>query len=568
MRATWPGSRIGLVLAVILLLTGCSSIPTGGPVGMSKDSGNRSQQNQQRPAPSGPQENGSPQTIVQGFLRAGVGSQDEYAVARSYLTPGLSSTWKPDQRTLVLSSAPRVVTTPAAGTVRIVMAVTATVDDRGIYRDAAKGATESLDVALQKVDGQWRISRIPDGIVLQARDFDLLFSAYSLTFYDPTYTYAVPDVRWFVRGPRVTTSLVRVLLDGPADYLKGAVVSAFPEGTTLNTPSVPIVSGAAEVDLPQQVLDSSDQKQRERMLNQLSGTLVGVLDSISSVRMLINQRPLGIDAGEAARNAPVKEKQVPASQVAIVRNELVLYQGGGYRPIDGIGSVAQDKPVDPAMSYDQRRFAYLSSDRRRLISAATDGTRGVVFTGSALTRPSFDPFDWLWTADGSGAGLVYTAAAAARFGGGVNEVSASWLRGRTITSLRISRDGARALIITVDGGKSSVWLSGVRRAADGTPRELTSALPIRSTQTVNTGAWLGDTEVAVMGASTQADVTPEVLSLSGQSQELAPVRGATSLAGGNGSQEIYLQSGQELLVRVDTSWSNQATGVLDTAFAG
>ncbi|WP_188667530.1 LpqB family beta-propeller domain-containing protein [Tersicoccus solisilvae] len=556
-----------LVLAALLLLTGCSSIPTSGPVGLSNDSGNAGQQNQQGPAPSGPQENGSPQAIVQGFIRAGVGSADEYAVARSYLTPALSSTWKPDQRTLVLSSAPRVVTTPSASTVRLVMAVTATVDDQGIYRNAAEGATESLDVTLQKVDGQWRIGKVPDGIMLQVRDFGLLFDAYSLAFYDPTYTYAVPDVRWFVRGPRVTTSLVRVLLNGPADYLKGAVVSAFPEGTTLNTPSVPIVSGAAEVDLPQQVLDSSDQKQRERMLNQLSGTLVGVLDSISSVRLLINQRPLDIDAGEAARSAPVKEKQVPASQVAVVRDELVLYQGGGYRPIDGIGSVAADKPIDPAMSYDQRRFAYLSSDRRRLLSTSTDGTRGTVFTGTALTRPSFDPFDWLWTADGSGAGLVHTAPAA-RPGGGVNEVSAPWLRGRTITSLRLSRDGARALIVTVDDGKSSLWLSGVRRAADGTPRELTSALPIRTAHPVNTAVWLGDTEVVVMAASDKSTVTPEVLSLSGQSQELAPVRGATSLAGGNGTQEIYLQYGQELLVRVDTTWSNQATGVLDTAFAG
>ncbi|MEH0111043.1 LpqB family beta-propeller domain-containing protein [Tersicoccus sp. MR15.9] len=558
---------LGLAMAAALFLTGCSSIPTSGPVGLSEDSGNASQQNQQGPAPAGPQDNGSPQAIVQGFVRAGIGSQDEYAVARSYLTPGLSSTWKPDQRTLVLSSAPRVVATPTPGTVRIVMAVTATVDDQGIYRDAADGATESLDVTLQKIDGQWRIGKIPDGIMLQSRDFNLLFDSYSLAFYDPTYTYSVPDVRWFVRGPRVTTSLVRVLLNGPADYLKGAVVSAFPEGTTLNTPSVPIVSGAAEVDLPQQVLDSSDQKQRERMLNELSGTLVGVLDSISSVRLMINQRPLDIDAGEAARSAPVKQKQVPASQVAVVRNELVLYQGGGYRPIDGIGSVAADKPIDPAMSYDQRRFAYLSSDRRRLISRSTDGTRGTVFTGSALTRPSFDPFDWLWTADGSGAGLVYTAAAG-RPGGGVNEVSAPWLRGRTITNLRLSRDGARALIITVDDGKSSIWISGVRRAADGTPRELTAGLPIRSTHQVNTGVWIGDTEIVVMGASDKASVTPEVLSLDGQAQELAPVRGATSLSGGNGTQEIYLQYGQELLVRVDMSWSNQATGVLDTAFAG
>ena len=43
--------------------------------------------------------------------------------------------------------------------------------------------------------------------------------------------------------------MTSALLAGPAPYLRGAVASAFPSGIKLARESVPVVSGAAQVDL-------------------------------------------------------------------------------------------------------------------------------------------------------------------------------------------------------------------------------------------------------------------------------------------------------------------------------
>ena len=82
---------------------------------------------------------------------------------------------------------------------------------------------------LAQVDGEWRISKLPDGTAIPEETFKVIYGAYPIYFYDPTFTYAVPDVRWFIKKKTVK-SMTSALLGGPAPYLKGAVVSAFPSG--------------------------------------------------------------------------------------------------------------------------------------------------------------------------------------------------------------------------------------------------------------------------------------------------------------------------------------------------
>ena len=90
------------------------------------------------------------------------------------------------------------------------------INESGVRTQAQEDATESLPVELTKVDGQWRISSIPDGTLVSTVDFRTLFSPYNLYFYDPTYTYAVPDVRWFANRQGISAAIVAAMLEGPA----------------------------------------------------------------------------------------------------------------------------------------------------------------------------------------------------------------------------------------------------------------------------------------------------------------------------------------------------------------
>ena len=55
--------------------------------------------------PAAPREGAGPESVIEDFYRAGSGYEDDYAVARQYLTQASSVTWKPDQRALVFRSA-------------------------------------------------------------------------------------------------------------------------------------------------------------------------------------------------------------------------------------------------------------------------------------------------------------------------------------------------------------------------------------------------------------------------------------------------------------------------------
>jgi hypothetical protein len=145
----------------------------------------------------------------------------------------------------------------------------------------------------------------------------------------------------------------------------------------------------------------------------------------------------------------------------------------------------------------------------------------------------------------------------------------SWLAGRTVKEFRVSRDGVRALVISEQNGKSKVQVTGMIRAADGTPRELTAPVTLVSGTDPDQGVWVNGITVAVMKGAPGSNVTPELLSLtSGQPQQLAPWPGLVAISAGNGADDIYVQSGEGIFQRLGNGWSPQIKGPIDPAFPG
>ncbi|WP_279403181.1 hypothetical protein [Arthrobacter sp. JCM 19049] len=70
-----------------------------------------------------------------------------------------------------------------------------------------------MDVELSEIDGEWRISKAPDGIMLESSFFERIFAPRTLYFYDASYKYLVPDIRWFSSRSGAATSVVEALLE-------------------------------------------------------------------------------------------------------------------------------------------------------------------------------------------------------------------------------------------------------------------------------------------------------------------------------------------------------------------
>ncbi|ADX73704.1 hypothetical protein Asphe3_25790 [Pseudarthrobacter phenanthrenivorans Sphe3] len=563
------GLAASLLVLVLVLVAGCARIPTSGPVGKSSEG---SAGNLSAPVflPAAPQPGASPETIIDYFYRAGSGYEDDYAVARQYLTQASSVSWKPDQRALVYREA-RVVPTATENVYNYELDVAYTVDADGIATQSPKGTIENIPVTVTQVDGEWRISAIPDGTAIAEETFKVIYGAYPIYFYDPTFTFAVPDVRWFIKNKTVK-AMTSALLAGPAPYLRGAVASAFPSGIKLARESVPVVSGAAQVDLTAKELMETSPEDRLRMQMQLTLTFRSQPDVVN-VELRANQDLVRVEDNGSVL-PPVQDKSVPSRQIAVSGNELVRYENNRVSPLPDMQPVSALNPRLPAESPVSQTAAFLNDSRTTLYSISPGQPARALTTRSTLSRPSFGLNEWVWSAGPGGAGgteVVAFKPAGVAEGATVPSVTLSpaWLAGRTVKEFRISREGVRALVISEQNGATRVQVTGIIRGGDGTPRELTPPITLATDSNPDQGAWVSDTTVAVMKGAAAANVTPELLSLtSGQPQQLAPWPGLVALSAGNGAEEIYAQSAEGIFQRLGNGWSPQIKGPIDPSFPG
>ena len=561
----------GSLFAVLLLLflAACAQIPRSGPVGKSTD---ESAGNPDAPVffPLGPRGGSSPESILEGFYSAGSGYEDDYAVARQYLTQAASVAWKPDQRALVFRSA-RVVKTGVENVYNYQLDLSYSVDADGVATQLPEGTTENIPATLTQVDGEWRISKIPDGTAIPEETFKVIYAANPIYFYDPSFKYVVPDIRWFIKKKTVK-AMTSALLAGPAPYLRGAVVSAFPSGIQLARESVPVVSGAAQVDLTAKELVESSNEDRLRMQTQLALTFRTQPDVVN-VELRADQDLVRVDDNGSVL-PPVRDVNIPARQIAVSDNQLVRYENNRISPLPDMQPVGALGPRSPAESPVSQAAAFLNGSRTTLYSVLPGQPARALTTRSTVTHPSFDRNDWVWTAGPGASGATevvsYRPSGVAE-GANVPTVSLtpSWLVGRAVKDFRVSREGVRALVISEQNGKTKVQVAGIVRNSDGTPRDLTAPITLPTPRNPDQGVWVNDTTVAVMKASANESVTPELLSLtSTQPQPLAPWPGLTALSAGNGPEEIFGQSAEGVFQRLGNGWSPQLKGPLDPSFPG
>jgi hypothetical protein len=561
---------VACVLAVVLLfLASCAQIPRSGPVGKSREEGAG---NPNAPVffPRAPLTGSSPEAVIEDFYSAGSGYEDDYAVARQYLTQASAVAWKPDQRTLVFRSE-QVVKTGVEGVFNYQLDVAYSVDADGVATQMPEGTKESIPVTLVQVDGEWRISKIPDGTAIPEETFRVIYGAYPIYFYDPSFTYAVPDVRWFIKKKTVK-SMTSALLGGPAPYLKGAVVSAFPSGMKLARESVPVVSGAAQVDLSAKELTEASTEDRLRMQTQLALTFRSQPDVIN-VELRANQDLVRVEDNGSVL-PPVQNRNAPARQIAVSNNELMRYENNRISPLPDMQSVAALRPRSPAESPVSQSVAFLNGSRSTLYSMVPGQPARALTTRSTLTHPSFSLHDWVWTAGPGAQGVTELTAfrpTGVAAGATVPSVTLtpSWLAGRSVKDFRVSREGVRALVISEQNGQTRVQVTGIIRSADGAPKELTTPITLQASGSPDQGVWVNDTTVVVMKGAASADVTPELLSLtSAEPQKLAPWPGLVALSAGNGPEEIFAQSADGIFQRLGNGWSPQLKGPTDPSFPG
>lgn len=562
-RARRGTAVAALFLALALTANGCGAIPRSGPVHRHAEPTRTTAAPTYQVDPAGPRDGAAPEEIVQGFLAAGAGVDDDYSVAREYLTPELAGSWHPDARTIVHRGDPSLVPRLEEHEYRLNLEVDSVVDGTGLIERKPGGATEVLDFEVAQVDGQWRVSEAPDATVLTRADFEDVFEPHELHFADEDLSNVVADPRWFPDRVPASTSVVRALLGGPAPYLRGAVTTAFPPGTTLARSSVPVQDGTATVELTVPEFDPANIEINRRMHDQLSRSL-GSLSAVDEIELLVDGAPVELGAGWTD-TTPVQEVTVPSRQVGLRDGQLVFYQGGQTDPVPGLPPLDGYHPSSPAMDTGAESFAFVDTGTGSLVTLTRGEEPEVRFSGTGLTRPSFDEHGWLWAGDSAG-----TVRAVSTGPGGADpvRVEASWLAARKTTSLRISRGGTRALVVTQADGVSQIWIAGVVRAPDGTPLRLNEPYRVAADVDADVATWLGDQEFVAAPLGGTGSVRPRVYDVAGRHRELPGLTGITGISGGNGTSAVYAVAAGTLYMLTGNAWAPQSEDVLEPSFAG
>ncbi|NUP74906.1 MAG: hypothetical protein HOQ07_09720, partial [Sinomonas sp.] len=524
--------------------------------------------------PPGPQPGAGAQAVIEGFFNAGSGYQNDFTVARQFLAPANAVSWKPSQRTLVYRGSPSVVQADRPNAYRYQLDVAYSVDQDGVMTQYPPGTKQSIDVEVNQVDGQWRLSKLPDGTVIPEETFKVLYRPFSIYFFDPAFAVLVPDVRWFIDNSGIAKSLVSALIAGPAPYLKAAVSNAFPSGIKLERESVPIVGNIAQVDLTPELRDASF-TDRQRIHSQLVKTL-SALPSVGGVSLRTNQTEVAIEdptAGKAAE--PVVDPKVPSWQVGVAGNEIVQYGSKQASKIDGIGSVSAFGPQYPAAAASQHVYAFLGADGKALYSVLPGQPARLLDSRQRFSPPSVDPREWVWSAGpGANGGTEVAAFNPVSVAQGADiphvTVAASWLAGRTVKALRVARDGARILVLSEADGQTVLQVAGIVRGPDGAPRALTDPLTLPMTaKNADVALRVDESTIVVSGTSSGDPVAPELVSLQGgDPRQLSPLPGIQSMSAGNGEQSIYAMTRDGIFLLVRTSWIEQGKGAAQLAFAG
>lgn len=551
-------STIRVVLAAllsVLLLAGCARIPTSGPVTQGQQI---VPENTQGVAlwPDPPADDATQAQIVRGFLNAGTGTDSNYATAREYLSPELQASWDPTARVLIYNGQSELV---EVGTdlFEVTVQVVAELGADGVYQELAEPEPRTLQFRLAPLNDQWRIVSAEDGLVILTANFELVFSAHTLYFFDTEFRFLVPDVRWFPLHASAPTRIVQALLAGPAQWLSGAAVSAFPAGVSLRGP-VTSGDGAVSADFTA-VLSSAPTDRLPFMRLQLEESLREAADG-ASARISVNGTPLEVQL--PAEGTVRLHTLVNASPLVYRDGELGYLSGESISPLPGselLTDVLRNlQPLRGAVASDQGLAAFRTQDG--VVAIPFETGQPVSIDGrSGLATPSLDAYGFVWTASTNDRSiLVGDLAAAAQA-----TLSFEELGGDGILALQVSREGQRVAALVRDGSVVRLVVAAIVR--DPTTR-LPTALGQAQTVPLVSGelselAWVDETTVAVLVGDGEGNGLVRVHQLGGTTSEYGgEVRGAVQIAGSNSLAGLRVLDDQGSIFVPTSSENWQAPG--------
>lgn len=464
--------RILIAACLVASLTGCYAFPTSGPVEHADATVDTDLNQGIAVSAQPPVDGATPQAIIEGFFAAQESYSDGYAVARQYLSPDVSTVWKPETgitvyditgSALVISSGERAV---------LQATVIGHVDGDGVYTSVHE-ENFTHDFELTNVDGQWRISNAPAGLLMSSQRFHRAYSPVLIHFLNAAGTRLVPQQVYVHTSEVVTSSadvLVRALIAGPRAQLRPSVIDALPAEITSNGTRIDD-RGIAHVNLSG-AAEALPAEQRELAAVQLLATLAQVPE-VTGLNLTANGKPLSVPTADAQNIVRMSVlTQYRAAREASARN---LYAIAGSKVIEisaenqttvslpgELGEGWSHSPEQLAVDWFGFHLAVVADSGTSLhLANTTTGNPTQVYEGTAILQPQYTSDSTLWTIDNTPDGPLLVVID----DGQVKITPMSELGTSKVVAFRISTDMTRLALVIDAGGHQVFGTMGLRSAS-------------------------------------------------------------------------------------------------------
>ena len=541
--------RVGLVLA-ILLLTGCATIPTSGPVLVAGPNTVGSQTDVEF-LPAGPAEGATQREILDGFISAGSAPQNSFRIARSFLTDEAALVWNPAGGTMVrgvYDSVNATSTTAMTYSTKIVTSV----DESGVLTNIEPAETREWNFSFSRVNGEWRLSGVPNISLISESAFSSAYGEYIAYFYNHNRTALVPDVRIFARQGDPVAAVARAVIAGPSTYLPNTS-TAFPKGAELVSVLVDVDKGNVTVDVSDIVSQALVTDQQD-MLAQLRASL-GEFADVTATAMSVDQLSLTIAAVPGLESNPRVD-----DRPLILDNKSFGYSTDSE--IESIPSIAASivnlEPTSVSFDASTNAAAIGTPTGVYLVTDLTER----ISTQESSVEPEIDGSQSVWWVETQLPDLISVFANGREF-----LVDGPWFGSARIVGLEISRDDARVAIGINDRGQGYILVGAISVDDSGRPEAVSEFRRLAvSADSIVDLAWADSTHVAVLGKRNGV-VHAELATVGGGSRLIGQLQNPTRISGGNKGAAglVVISADGQLWKPRGAGW--QSTGVFADVLA-
>lgn len=539
-------------LILIISLTGCVGVPSESAIFEADPLEAQDSESIVRVIARGPEPGMNQIEIVQGFLDASASSENDFAIARSFLSPIAANNWKPAQSVQVYEGVGRL-TSSEIDLISFSAPKEGEINSRNRYQLANPAESFTQDFRLVQLDGEWRIRTAPEGLLISKADLNRSYRFYPLWFPDLSGQILVPDpvvVPQAVSGS--ATLLMQLLLAGPSRELSAGVKTAFPQGVELSLAAVTVENSVASVSLNAAALNTSAQ-QRLLMSGQITKTLTS-MPGINAVRITVGSQALPIE-GKPLQQTASDWQELTAdndrNQSATVAFNGRLFQLQDTSITTPFPAFLARQPVGYRAGVIDRTgviYAALSIDGTRVYVGNLAGTQEpqLVLTGSSIRDPRIDRSGLIWITSPEGVQIINGAEVRSVIIEDLNEES-------EIVEVIPAPDGVRAAVIINTVAGNQLRLATIER--DATSIRLIKFRAIEKVwNNISQVSWQNNNDLVLIDTTADLSTVASIDTLTGGSRVIDFVEGAIAISASPAFPTlIELQDGS-LLEASENEW--------------